>query len=331
MDLSSRSLLSLIAGACLVAASAPVAAQTAPYPTAKPIQLIVPFPPGGVTDAAARLLAQEMETTLKQRIVVSNKAGAGGMIGGTSVVNSPADGYTVCFCTVNPAMLATVVDPNPPYQPLRDLAPVGQVSKVENSIIARTGLAADSLPALIELARKNPGKITYATTGVGSFHHFIGEYLMHTSGVRLVHVPYKGEAPALQAVMAGEVDLAIISLYSGDSVVQQKRAKPIAVAQSTRSARWPDVPTMEESGFPGLVAEAFAGLSVPAGTPPEVINTLHSAMAQALKNPTLRKRFETDGNPPVGSTPAEYGAFLAREVKRWSELSRAANLKLDRN
>lgn len=325
-----RNLLGSAAAAILVLLAPAAPAQPVAYPALKPIQLIVPFPPGGVTDSSARLLAQEMEKILNQRIVVENKAGAGGMIAGSFVARSAPDGYTVCFCTVNPAMLATVVDPNPPYQPLTDLAPVGLVSKVENSLIARTGLEANSLQELIALAKARPGALTYATTGVGSFHHFIGEYLATRAGVRLLHVPYKGEAPALQAVAAGEVDLVVVSLYSGDTLVQQKRAKPLAVAQGERSVRWPAVPTMQEAGFPGLVAEAFAGLNVAAGTPPAIIDTLNAAMVQALKNPALRKRFQDDGNPPVGSSPAEYGAFLRREAERWAAVAKAANLKLER-
>lgn len=265
-----RTLLGPAAAACFALLAPAALAQPAAYPALKPIQLVVPFPPGGVTDSSARLLAQEMEKVLNQRIVVENKAGAGGMIAGSFVARSAPDGYTVCFCTVNPAMLATVVDPNPPYQPLTDLAPVGLVSKVENSLIARTGLEANSLPELM------------------------------------------------------------VSLYSGDTLVQQKRAKPLAVAQGERSVRWPAVPTMQEAGFPGLVAEAFAGLNVAAGTPPAIIDTLNAAMVQALRNPALRKRFQDDGNPPVGSSPAEYGAFLRREAERWAAVAKAANLKLER-
>jgi tripartite-type tricarboxylate transporter receptor subunit TctC len=236
--------------------AAPAAAQA--YPS-KAVRLVVPFAAGGVTDVMARLIGGEMARHLGQPVTVDNRAGAGGAIAAEHVAKSPADGYTLCFCTTGPMALIPILDARLPYDPLRDLAPVSHLHNVDNVIIARPTLPANTVAELVALARSNPDKLTYGTPGIGGPQHLSGELLNTMAGIRLVHVPFKGEAPSITDLMGGQIDLVFASVLAAVPHIKSGKVKAVAVPHRTRAELLPDVPTVAEGLTPvGSRPEAYA-------------------------------------------------------------------------
>jgi tripartite-type tricarboxylate transporter receptor subunit TctC len=312
--------------AALALGAASVAAQTFPN---RPLKLVVPYAPGGAMDAAARMVATELTKNLGQTVVVDNRAGGAGTIGTASVAKSPPDGYTLCFCVTGVMTITPLSDPKVPYKPLEDLVPVSHVHNMENVVMARRDLAANDLAELVALAKAKPEGVTYGTPGAGGTHHLGGEWLKSETGAKLVHVPYKGEGPAVNDLMAGHVDLVFGTAAVAAPLVKEGKIKVLANLGPTRSKLLPDVKTVAESGYPKYAWVNFVGINVPAGTPAAVIDTLAQAVAKSMRDPAMRERFHGMGFEPIGSSPREYATLLRRETDTWSRLLKTTNLSRD--
>jgi tripartite-type tricarboxylate transporter receptor subunit TctC len=316
----------LVALAVLV--PAPRGARAQAFPD-RPLRLIVPFPPGGPVDAGARILASVLPDQLRQPVVVENRSGAGGVLGMEAVARAAPDGYTLGYGSLGPVGVGASVLANPPYDPRRDFAPIGIVGSVPSMIAARPGLPVASLGELLALARERPGGITYASAGIGSTPQLAFELLKLRAGVDITHVAYRGAAPAIAALLAGEVDCTSLDVMVLLPQVREGRLRALAVASPARSPAAPEVPTTAEAGLPDVVVENWYALLAPAGTPPERVATLHAALAAALAQPETARRFTGLGTRVVANRPEEAAAFIRDEVAKWAEVVRAANIRAE--
>jgi tripartite-type tricarboxylate transporter receptor subunit TctC len=316
----------LAAVLALVAAAAPLSAQE--YP-AKPVRVIVPTAPGGMADILARLFAQKFGEKTQQPIIVENKTGAGGVIAADYVAKSPADGYTlyVGFHATN-AILPTL-DPKLPYNAAKDFAPVLHIANLPNVLVVNSKIEAKSVKELVELARSKPGTLSYASQGIGSSGHVAGEQFRLLTRTDIVHVPYKGAAPALQDLIAGRVPMMFDIVPFALQHIQDGSVRGLAVAAPERVAVLPDIPTMAEAGYPGVQGGAWFALFAPAGTPTAVIDLLNKAGREAFNAPDVRQRLEPRGVVLVLSTPGELGAWVAADTERWAKVIREAGIKLE--
>jgi len=310
---------------CMALAGAAGAAHAQPYPS-KPVRMVVPFAPGGNTDIIARIVAPSMSKALGQQIVIDNRGGAGSVIGTEIAAKSPPDGYTLLMVSaahvINPAMVKKL-----PYDTVRSFAAISMVADVPSAIVVHPSLPARTVKELVALARANPGKLNYASSGRGSIGHLSAELLGSVAGIRMTHVPYKGAGPALVDTMAGHVELLISSM---PAVIGQSRAgklRMIAQGGEKRSPAAPDVPTMIEGGVKGFVVTAGFGLFAPAGTPRPVIDRVLAALKVSLSDPSVRERLSGEGADPVGSTPEEYDQFTRTEIEKWIKVARAAGIE----
>jgi tripartite-type tricarboxylate transporter receptor subunit TctC len=316
----------LAAVLALVAAAAPLSAQE--YP-AKPVRVIVPTAPGGMADILARLFAQKFGEKTQQPIIVENKTGAGGVIAADYVAKSPADGYTlyVGFHATN-AILPTL-DPKLPYNAAKDFAPVLHIANLPNVLVVNSKIEAKSVKELVELARSKPGTLSYASQGIGSSGHVAGEQFRLLTKTDIVHVPYKGAAPALQDLIAGRVPMMFDIVPFALQHIQDGSVRGLAVAAPERVAVLPDIPTMAEAGYPGVQGGAWFALFAPAGTPTAVIDLLNKAGREAFNAPDVRQRLEPRGVVLVLGTPGELGAWVAADTERWAKVIREAGIKLE--
>jgi tripartite-type tricarboxylate transporter receptor subunit TctC len=316
----------LAAVLALVAAAAPLSAQE--YP-AKPVRVIVPTAPGGMADILARLFAQKFGEKTQQPIIVENKTGAGGVIAADYVAKSPADGYTlyVGFHATN-AILPTL-DPKLPYNAAKDFAPVLHIANLPNVLVVNSKIEAKSVKELVELARSKPGTLSYASQGIGSSGHVAGEQFRLLTRTDIVHVPYKGAAPALQDLIAGRVPMMFDIVPFALQHIQDGSVRGLAVAAPERVAVLPDIPTMAEAGYPGVQGGAWFALFAPAGTPIAVIDLLNKAGREAFNAPDVRQRLEPRGVVLVLGTPGELGAWVAADTERWAKVIREAGIKLE--
>lgn len=308
--------------------AAPMVEAQTTYPT-KAITMVVAFSPGGGTDTAARLIAKDLAIELGQPVVVDNRAGAGGAIGASSVVRAAPDGHTLLFGTGSELDVLTAVKAKAPYDPLRDFEPISRVGSVSFLLAATPALKADSVSELIALARANPGKITFASFGIGSTNHLIGEAFSRTNGVQLEHVPYRGSAAAAADLLSGQVEIAFDTASVVIPYVRSGKLKALASLSNQRLSLAPDVPTMVESGVPGFVFEGWLGVLAPRSTPPAVIDRLHTALAKILKSPALSAALTERGIGVVASSPAEFSAFMKADVDKWKEIARTSNITID--
>jgi len=312
--------------AALVATSASAWAQA--YP-AKPVRMIVGFPPGGPSDIVARTVAQKLTASLGQTVIVENRAGAGGVIATEQVAKSPADGYTLIHGTIGGIAVAMSLNPNRGYDTLRDLAPITQTVTVTNILITHPSVPAKSVKELLVLARARPGGLNYGSSGAGTVTHLAGELLKHLARVDITHVAYKGSAPSLTALLAGEVDLSYENSLITLPHIRSGRVKALAVTGSQRSRLLPDLPTIAEAGLPGYGASGWYGLLAPAATPRPVIGRLHAEAVKALRLPDVVERLSGQGAEPVGNTPEDFSAFIRSEIDKWANLVKAANMKVE--
>ena len=291
------------------------------YPT-KAVRLIVPFPPGGATDIVGRLVAGKMQEVWGQPVIVENKPGAGTVVGTDAVAKAAADGYTlgvvVTAHVINPSLRA-----NMPYDTLKDLAAVTQVSAQQLVIAANPSLPANNLAELIELARKRPGELSYATPGSGTAMHLSIELLKTATGINLVHVPYKGGAPAQQDVIGGRVPILLDVLYAVMPLIDAGKIKVIALLGPERVSQYPVV----AETVPGVSAISMVGIVAPAGTP--FVNKISSDIANAIKSSDLTDRMKQLGMEPVGSTPAQFDALIRSEMEKWARVVKASGAKAD--
>jgi tripartite-type tricarboxylate transporter receptor subunit TctC len=316
----------LLAGCMFLAATANAAAQ-ASYPD-RPIRLVVPFPPGGVTDVVARMMAQRLAADLGQPVIVENKAGAGGVIGSEFVARAPADGHTLLFTTpnhtINAAFRASM-----PYDTEKDLLPVSITGQVPMLLVSHPSLPFDTFKGFIDYARKNPGKLNSSSAGNGTLPHVTMELLLLKTGIQVTNVPYRGAAPALADLVAGQVQLKLDTYATAGQFVADRKLNALAITSLARSRLLPDVPTVAENGLPGFEGYLWMGIVAPAGTPKAVIDRLAAASNRAVQSPELRERFDKEGIDPVGNTPEEFRALVTREIAQWRELAKATKIAVD--
>lgn len=318
-----KRLLKLLATISLaVSAVLPTLASAQAYPS-RPIKLIVPWPAGGASDIVARAIVEGMRKDLGQTVVVENKAGATGRIGIEAARNSPADGYTLVLAISNTHGLAPALYKNLPYDPIRDFTPVGLVAIGPLAVTVRSSLGVKTLPELVEYAKRNPGKVNFASAGSGSGSHLLGEMLKSMAGINIVHVPFKGTAPAINDLAAGHVDL----IFEGSAVKSYVTEGRLTVLATTGAKRWsayPDAPTTAEAGFPKLLSASWFGIMGPKGMPQPVAERLSNSINVALKSPEVLAVLKAQGMEPVpSSSPAQLSSYMASEIDRWK-----ANLKM---
>ncbi len=309
----------------LIAVVAPVAAQ--PYP-ARPVRMVVPFPPGGPTDIVARLMAPKMAEAMGQQVVVDNRGGAGGAIGTEQVAKSAPDGYTLIMGTIGGLAVAKSLNPKLGYDTLRDLAPITQSVTVTSILVIHPSVPAKNVRELLALARARPGQLNYGSSGNGTITHLAGELLKYMSKVNITHVPYKGGSPALTALVSGEVDLTYENSLIITPHIRSGRVKALAVTGAKRSALLPELPTIAET-LPGYSASGWYGLLAPAATPKTVLARLHGEAVKALRAPDVIEKLSSQGAEPVASTPEEFTAFIRSETDKWAKLVKAANMRTD--
>jgi len=312
-------LAAAVAGATLTGA-------WAQYPT-RAIKLIVPFAAGGSTDIIARLTAEQMRKELGQAVVVENVGGAAGALGTMQVKNATPDGYTLGIATVSTMIVYPAAHPKPQYS-LDDFVPITNIASMPNVMTVNPNFPAKDLNEFIKVVKANPGKYTFATSGVGSINHMLGESFQAYSGTKLIHVPYKGSGPAMQDVMGGQVDILFDQFPSSKTYIDSGKLKAIAAMSPQKIPGYPNVMTMEDGGLKGFTDEAWYGLLAPANVPSEVSNKLGEAMKKVMANPDLRKRLEDIGARPVGNSPAEFKAQVKSEIDRMKKLVKDRNIQL---
>ena len=317
----------LLLGATLIAA--PIAWAQPAWPTAKPISIIVPFSAGGSVDTTARLLAEKLGERLKQSVVVDNVTGAGGTIGVAKAAQAAPDGYTQVMGADSPVAIAPYANPKAVrYDPARDLAPVGLVNTAPMVLVARPTLPASNLPELVRLARKEPGKLSYATSGIGTVLHLAMEMIKQQGQFFATHVPYRGGAQIATDVIGGQVDLAMLVSVSAAPQIQAGKLKAIAVTGAERLAILPNVPTVAEApGFKGFDVVTWSGLFAPARTPAPVLERLNQELNAVLALPEVRARMQEQGARPGSGSAQDFGRFVLREQTRYAQAVKAAGIK----
>jgi tripartite-type tricarboxylate transporter receptor subunit TctC len=318
-----RSILHLVLGA-LIAGS--VFAQS--YP-AKPVKLIVPFPPGGNTDIVGRLIAQKLSEGLGQQVYVENRGGAGGTIGTEAAAKSPADGYTLFFATTGTLASAPSLQPDLRYDPVKGFAPISTLANAPVVVLVASEIPVKTLKELVDAARAKPGQLRFGSAGTGHFVHLAGEMFKIAAGVDLLHVPYKGVSAALIDMLGGRIELMFDAPAQYEPHLQSGKIRALAVASPKRLARLPDVPTSAEAGLPGYELASWFGLAAPAGTPGEAIARVNAEVLKALKAHDVVETLNKLGLEPAGSSPQQYAAMIAEDLTRWRRTVKAAGIKLE--
>jgi tripartite-type tricarboxylate transporter receptor subunit TctC len=316
-----RILLTLLSGLCLMNLA------YAEYPE-RPIRLIVSYPPGGGTDVTARQIVPMLSERLGKQVVIDNRSGAGSTLGTNIVAKATPDGYTLLMSDTTFGIVPGLY-PKLPYDALRDFAPVTQITSVPVALVVHPSVAANSVKDLVALAKAKPGALNFGSGGVGTPVHLAGELLMVQAQIKMLHIPYKGAGPAFADLLGGQFQLMFPTLQSVVPHVKSGRVRLIAMTTEKRSPAFPEVPTVEESGIPGVIAVAWFGIHAPAGTPKAVIARLHDDAVKVVREPSIRDRFLADGADPVGSTPDEFGRFVASEIGKWTKVVRAAGIKAE--
>ena len=298
------------------------------YPT-KAVRLIVGFPAGGTSDIMARLTGQKLSEAWGQTFIIDNRPGAGGNIGTELVAKAAPDGYTLLVSpgstlTSNPAVYSKV-----PFDTVRDFAPVTMIAGVPNALVVHPSVPVKNVKELIALAKASPGQLAYASTGAGQSTHLSAELLKTSAGINLIHVPYKGSAPALTDIVAGQVSVMFDNLPSVLPFIKSGRLKPLAVSSAARSRALPEVPTVAESALPGFDVTVWFGVLAPAATSRDIVNRLNAEVVKAIKTPDIRERFTQQGADPIGNTPEDFAAVIKRDLAKWAKVVKDANIKLD--
>jgi tripartite-type tricarboxylate transporter receptor subunit TctC len=319
-------ILQILLAAVLVLCGVPTASAQN-YPN-RPVRVVVGFPAGGPTDVIARMVPQKLADTLGQQFFVENIGGAGGNTAAGQVARATPDGYTIMAIStgfmVNPSLYAKV-----PYDAMKDFTPVTLVAASPNVVVVNPSVPAKSLPELVQLIRDNPGKYSFAGPGVGSTPHLGGELFRLAFDLDLVHVPFTGAAPAVQATIGGHTPIAFTALPSSLAAIQAGQVRAIGVAASERAGAIPDVPTFAEQGIRDQDADTLTGLVAPAGTPKEIVDLLYREIAKAVAQPDLKERLAVLGFKPVANTPDEFGARIRAEIEKWGKVVRDAKLRIE--
>ena len=314
----------LSAGCVLLLAAAAAAAE---YPN-RPIRMVVPYPAGGPVDITARAIGPRLTEALGQPVVIDNRGGAGSILGSDLVAKSAPDGYTLLLCTTANAINASLI-PKLPYDMQKDFAPITMVAIITSILVVHPSLPANSVKDLIALAKAKPGQLSYASTGNGTPTHLAAELFKSMAGLDIVHVPYKGAAPAVVDLIGGQVQLSLISAPGVVPHIKAGRLRALAVTNTKRSALLPDLPTMSESGLPGYESEGWHGLFAPARTPKAIVERLYREFAAILRTPETSAYLLNSGAEPVGMPPDQFTVKLRNEIEKWAKVVKAAHMKVD--
>jgi tripartite-type tricarboxylate transporter receptor subunit TctC len=326
MHMNKRHLLRALGAAAALGATSAALAQSGPYPN-RPIRLVVPFVPGGTLDVVARLIARQLQDVLKQAVVVDNRAGAGGAVGVDHVAKSAADGYTMVLNAATP-MVTVVSLQATPYDVIKDLVPVVQVTTFDYVLSVNAKSSITTMQELVQQARKQPGKLNYASAGTGSGQHMYMELARSAAGVQIQHIPYKGNAPAMQALLAGEVDMMFDTTLGVLPQVQGGRLRPLMTSSAKPLAALPQVPTMD-SLFPGSGMQGWHGIFAPVATPKDVVATFYEATRKVLASAETIAKLRELGLEPSGMGPERFAEVVRRDHERWGKLIRDNNIKAD--
>lgn len=326
--IKSLALLASLALFTLSAVATPqyVAAQAADYPN-RPIRIVAPFPPGGLIDRMARMVGERLQAKWGQPVIIENRAGSGGNVGAEMVFKSPPDGYTLLVSAPGPLVINKFLFAKLNFEP-EQFTPVSMIQSNTGALLIHPSVGITTLKGLIDAARANPQRFSYSSGGSGSTSHLTMELLKSAAGINMLHVPYKGNVPALTDLLGGVVQVTYAEFSSAVPHVKAGKAIALAIGAEKRSPVLPNVPTMSET-IPGLVSQAWAGIVAPPGTPPAIANKLAAAVADLLKEPDVLKRLADAGLEPVGNTPAEMTAWMKQEAGRWGPVIRAAGVKAE--
>jgi tripartite-type tricarboxylate transporter receptor subunit TctC len=316
-----KAIVGILALAC--AAALPVAAQT--YPT-KTVRLILPFPPGGPSDILGRALAQKLTEQLGQPVITDNRAGAGGNLGLELTAKAPPDGYTLVLSSplisISPSLYSKLN-----YDPQKDLAPISEVAIIQNVLLVHPSVPAKNIKELIQVARANPGKLNYGSGGVGTTTHLAPELLQSLTGIKMVHVPFKGSGLALLGLLSGQVDVLIMAVPAAQTQVEAGKARALAVLSDKRATPMPKVPTTKEAGVDNFVVDIWYGVLAPTATPAAIVSRLSTEINKALASADLKDRLLGAGIQPLGTTPEQFGSFIRSEAARYAKIVKAAGIK----
>ena len=318
----------LVAPLCLGLALAGAALAADDYPS-KPTRIVVPYPPGGFNDTLARTVGDRLSKTWKQSVVVDNRPGGNTLLGNGIVAKSAPDGYTILVTPLPFSALPSLYGAKLPYDALKDFTPLVWAGSTQNALVVRNDLGINNVRELIAYARQNPGKLNFGSTGSGSSNHLSMELFMSMTGVKLTHVPYKGSAPAVLAMLSGEIDVLFDNV---PNVVQQIKAgklKPLAVTGATRTVLLPETPTVMEAGVPGYEVTVWFGMQMPAGTPKPVVDRANQDIVRILRDPEVVKLFRDQGVEVVASSPEAFSELVQREVRKWTKVVTDANVRIE--
>jgi tripartite-type tricarboxylate transporter receptor subunit TctC len=316
-----------LALAVALALSLALDAAAQSYP-AKSIRLIVPFPPGGSADILARAIGQKAGEGLGQSLVIENRPGAGTAIGAEALAKSAPDGYAIMIGTVSSHAINPALNPKLPFDPVKDFTPISLVATIPFAMIVHPSVPAKTVQEFVALARARPGTLNYSSAGSGTSNHLAGELLRSMTGIDIVHIPYKGSAPALNDVISGQVSMMFDLVLTAVPHVKSGAVRGLAVTGAQRSSVLPDLPTVAES-IPGYEVSAWFGIFAPAGVPQPVVQRLNAEFVKALREPDLRQRLASQGAEPLTSTPDEFAAYLRSEIDKWAKVVKAAGMKAD--
>jgi len=315
----------MVAGAAVLPAHV---AQAQTYPD-RPIRLVIPFPPGGGSDITGRTIAQKLGEALGQQVVADNRGGAGGNIGTDIVAKAVPDGYTLVMALSGPFSINGSLLGKLPFDPLKDFALITLAGATPNLLVAHPSLPAHTVKELIALAKASPGKINFASSGLGTPAQLAGELFNTMAAVKLVHVPYKGASPALTDLLAGQVQLMFSTMPPALPQVKAGKLKAIAVTSAKRSVTTPELPTISEAGLPGFEAITWYGMAAPAGTPPAIVKKLNAEVVKLLHLPDVKERLLATGTEASGTTPEEFAAYIKSETLKWAKVVKASGARAD--
>jgi tripartite-type tricarboxylate transporter receptor subunit TctC len=321
--------LKALALAILFALAAGTGSAFAQAWPSKPVKLIVPYPPGGSADILARAIGQKLSDGLAQSVVVENRPGAGTAIGAEATAKAAPDGYTIMLGTVSSHAINPALNPGLKYDPVKDFAPVSMVAFIPFVLLVHPSLPARNVQELIALAKAKPGSLNFSSAGSGTSNHLAGELFKSMTGTFMVHIPYKGSAPALADLLAGQVNLMFDLVLTAQPHVKSGAARALAVTGLERSAALPGVPTVAESGVPGFEVSAWFGFFAPAGTPSAIVTALNAETVKAMRAPDLRERLASQGADAVSNTPEQFSAYVKDELAKWTRVVKASGMKAD--
>jgi len=313
----------------LAAACAGFAAAAQDWPARQQIRFVVPYPPGGASDVTARLLGAKLTEALNQAVVVDNRPGANGIIALENVAKSDPDGYTLLMANLGPNAINAAIYSKLPFDPIKDFTPITLTTVVPLVVLVNPSLPIHSMGDLIAQAKAAPNQLSFASAGTGAANHLAGEMMKSMAGIQMLHVPYKGDTPSIQDVIAGNVSMMFPTLIGGMPLIDSGKLRPIAVTSIKRAPALPKLPTVAESGIPDFDAVSWGGVMGPAGMPPEIVQRLNAEIVKILKMPDVQEKLAGLGAQIVASSPDDFAKYLKAEIDKWGKVARESNIRLD--